>query len=263
MHTQGSFCWRECGTRDAAAAKAFYCELLGWTAEDHPMPGDEDSVYTLLKCGGKDVAGLYQMSGPSFEGVPPHWAAYVWHDDLDSGVAKAKALGAEVLAGPFDVPGVGRIAVLRDPQGAVVQLFHSTENECAQITDSSPGSFCWSELLATDTERAEAFYTHLVGWKAVHEELAPGRTYTSFLQGERPVGGMLKMDGDEWRGVPPHWMNYVSVAEVDAVVAKAGDLGGTVLVPPTDIENVGRFAMLQDPTGATFSVITLCPEGGA
>jgi predicted enzyme related to lactoylglutathione lyase len=224
------------------------------------MPGDA-GVYTILKRGDQDVAGLYEMSGPQFEGVPPHWATYVWHDDVDAAVVKAKALGAEVLGGPFDVPGVGRMAVLKDPQGAVVQLLHGTETECAQVVDSSPGSFCWSELLTTDTEGAESFYTNLVGWSATTQEMAPGMAYTSFLQGERSVGGMMRMEGEQWRGVPPHWMNYVSVDSVDTVVAKAAELGGNVIVPLTDIPGVGRFSTLQDPTGAAFSVITLAPQG--
>ena len=224
------------------------------------MPGDA-GVYTILKRGDQDVAGLYEMSGPQFEGVPPHWAAYVWHDDVDAAVAKAKALGAEILGGPFDIPGVGRMAVLKDPQGAVVQLLHGTESECAQVVDSSPGSFCWSELMTTDPDAAGSFYANLVGWQAATQEMAPGMAYTSFLQGERPVGGMMKMEGAQWRGVPPHWMNYVSVDSVDAVATKAAELGGVVIVPPTDIPGVGRFSTLQDPTGAAFSVITLVPQG--
>ena len=260
MYTQGSFCWRECGTRDAAAARAFYGALLGWTAVERPMAGGA-GTYTILRRGDEDVAGLYEMSGPRFEGVPPHWATYVWHDDVDAAVVKARALGAEVLGGPFDIPDVGRMAVLRDPQGAVIQLLRGPDSEGAHVVDSSPGSFCWSELITTDPEGAEGFYADLVGWRSVPQELVPGTVYTSFLQGERPVGGMMKMEGAEWDGVPPHWMNYVSVADVDATVAKAADLGGLVIVPPTDIPGVGRFSTLQDPTGAVFSIIAPAPRG--
>ena len=259
MHTQGSFCWRECGTRDAAAARAFYGALFGWEAVDSPMPGDA-GIYTILKRDGQDVAGLYEMAGEQFEGVPPHWATYVWHDDVDAAVAKAKAQGAEVLGGPFDIPGVGRMAVLKDPQGAVFHLLKGTEHECAQVVDSSPSSFCWSELMTSDTEGAEGFYTGLFGWTSVSQEMAPGMIYTSFMQGEKPVGGMMKMDGPQWQGIPPHWMNYIAVEDTDATVAKAKELGGNVMMPPTDVPNVGRFAALQDPTGAAFSVIALAPR---
>lgn len=259
MHTQGSFCWRECGTRDATAARAFYNGLFGWDGADQPMPG-EAGVYTVLQRGTEDVAGLYEMTGPQFEGIPPHWATYVWHDEVDDAVETARAQGAEVLGGPFDVPGVGRMAVLRDPQGAVFHLMHGTEHECAQVVDSSPGSFCWSELATTDPEGAERFYADVVGWRAVSQEMAPGMSYTTFLQGERPVGGMVRLEGPPSQGVPPHWMNYVSVADADETVGRARQLGGHVVVPPTDIPNVGRFATLQDPTGATFSVIALAPQ---
>lgn len=262
MHTQGSFCWRECGTRDAAAARAFYGELFGWQAVEHPMPG-EAGVYTILKRGEQDVAGLYEMTGPQFEGIPPHWATYVAHDDVDAAVAKARAQGAEVLGGPFDIPDVGRMAVLRDPQGAVIQLLKSAGSESAEVVDFAPGTFCWSELVTTDPEGAGSFYTGLVGWNLKTEEAGAGTGYTEFLQGDRPVGGMMKMEGDQWRHVPPHWMNYVSVEDTDAVTSKAKELGGNVIVPPTDIPNVGRFATLQDPTGAAFSVIALAlPKDG-
>jgi len=260
VHTQGSICWRECGTRDARAAKAFYCALFGWTAEDQPLPGEGGGAYTVLKLGGKDVAGLYQMEGPAFSGVPPHWAAYLWLDDVDEGVERARALGAEVLGGPFDVEGVGRIAVLRDPVGAVIQVIHGDEHECAQVTDASPGSFCWSELATTDDERARRFYAEVAGWTPVERETSPGSTYTTFLLDDRPVGGMLRMEGERWRGIAPHWMNYVSVADVDEVGRRARALGGSVLVPPTDVPGVGRYALLADPTGAVFSAIALLPR---
>jgi predicted enzyme related to lactoylglutathione lyase len=260
-HSQGSICWHECGTRDAAAAKAFYTELFGWEAEDHDMPGDRGGAYTILRRDGRDVAGLYEMCGEHFEGVPPHWATYVWMDDIDGAAAKATELGGKVLQAPMDVPGVGRMAVVQDPQGAVLQLFKGVEHQGAAVTDGSPGSFCWSELCTTDTAGAGRFYGELVGWAAEEREMADGTKYTIFKSTGRMDAGMLPMTGEMWKGIPPHWKNYVAVADVDATAAKALELGGQVVVPPTDMAGVGRFTVLKDPTGAVLSAITMAAPG--
>lgn len=118
-YRQGEFCWFEHGTRDAAAAKAFYAALFGWTADDTPMPGGT-GTYTMLRLGGKDVGGLYEMGGPEFEGVQPHWLSYVWVDDVDTTVAKVEGLGGKLMRPPMDVPGVGQMASVIDPTGAIL-----------------------------------------------------------------------------------------------------------------------------------------------
>lgn len=258
---QGTFCWYECGTRDVEAAKRFYCDLFGWTTAEQPMPGEAGGVYTMFRNAGRDVGGLYEMAGPQFEGVPPHWATYVWVDDVDQSVAKVGGLGGEVLMDAFDIPDVGRMAVVKDPQGAVIHLFKSAKTPvgegCDDASAFAPGSFCWSELTTTDKDAAKAFYGSLIGWAMKDQDVVPGMPYTELGVGERSVGGMMSMQGDQWQGIPPHWMNYVSVADVDAIAAKAAELGGEVAVPPTDIPNVGRFSVLRDPTGAALSVIAL------
>jgi predicted enzyme related to lactoylglutathione lyase len=117
-----------------------------------------------------------------------------------------------------------------------------------------PNTFCWNELATPDSSASGKFYTALFGWTT--ERLpAPGMTYTLFKQDGKDVGGMLQMTA-EWAGVKPHWMAYVAVEDVDACAKKIPELGGKVCVPPTDI-SVGRFAVVEDPTGAAFSIITL------
>jgi predicted enzyme related to lactoylglutathione lyase len=116
-----------------------------------------------------------------------------------------------------------------------------------------PGSFVWHELATTDTGRARDFYSQLFGWKSSEVEMGPGFTYTTFKHGGKDAAGMFTMAGPDWEGKPPHWMVYIGVDDVDAMASKAQRLGGTVCVPPTDIP-VGRFAVLQDPTGAAISI---------
>ena len=116
-----------------------------------------------------------------------------------------------------------------------------------------PGSFVWHELATTDTSRARDFYSRLFGWKSSEMEMGPGFTYTTFKHGGRDAAGMFTMAGPDWEGKPPHWMVYIGVDDVDAMANKAQQLGGTICVPPTDIP-VGRFSVLQDPTGAVISI---------
>lgn len=117
------------------------------------------------------------------------------------------------------------------------------------------GKFCWNELMTRDTEGSAKFYSALLGWTPTDSGMA-GYSYTLWKQGETDVGGMMEMPKDVPAAVPPHWMSYVAVDDVDAVAAQVNDLGGTLLVPPQDIPDVGRFCILQDPSGATLGLIT-------
>lgn len=117
MADHGTFYWNELMTREPAKACDFYAKTLGWRFEDMPMP---DGVYHVAKQGDRPVAGLFEMKGERFEGVPPHWFAYVAVDDVDQRLAAAKQAGAQVLREPFEVEGVGRIAILKDPTGAAI-----------------------------------------------------------------------------------------------------------------------------------------------
>lgn len=117
------------------------------------------------------------------------------------------------------------------------------------------GSFCWNELSTTDDDAAKKFYAELFGWEYKAGEVG-GMVYSEIMAGGRPVGGIYKM-GAEQAGMPPHWMPYVSVDDVDGAAGRVESLGGKVFVPPTDIPNVGRFCVISDPTGAAISIIKL------
>lgn len=117
MTAHGSFHWNELMTRNVAQAKDFYTKTLGWTYDDMPM-GEMYGTYTIAKSGGKMVAGMFKMDGPMFDGQPTTWFAYIAVDDLDARLKKLKAAGGKVLREPWDVPSVGRIAIVADPGGA-------------------------------------------------------------------------------------------------------------------------------------------------
>lgn len=139
----------------------------------------------------------------------------------------------------------------------------------APFDPNAPGHVCWVELVTPDRPTAKAFYEKLIGWESVDREMNPaemcesgeGQNFTCTLLG-RPgaaekVAGMMQMDGPQWQGIPPHWMPYISVEDVDAKAARTTELGGKVIVPPMNIPNVGRFCLIEDPTGAKISLIQL------
>ena len=120
------------------------------------------------------------------------------------------------------------------------------------------GSFCWNELGPTDADAAKKFYSELLGWEFKSGDVE-GFAYSEIVAAGRPSGGIYKL-GTEFGQAPSHWMSYVAVDDVDASAAKVESLGGKVCVPPTDIPHVGRFCVVNDPTGATISLITLAPH---
>lgn len=122
------------------------------------------------------------------------------------------------------------------------------------------GAFSWCELLTSDLEGAKTFYGKLFGWEL--EEAAntlPGVDYTLVKCAGQPMGGMMAIPPNQ-SGMPPHWGTYVTVDDVDATAGLTEAMGGKVCLPPQDIPQVGRFAVLQDPQGAVFCVVSYLPK---
>jgi predicted enzyme related to lactoylglutathione lyase len=253
QHAPGTFCWPELHTSDHVGGRKFYQELLGWGVNEVPM--GPQATYTVLQKNGQDVGALYAMDdAEKKQNIPPHWLSYASTADVDASAAKVKQLGGTVLMEPFDVMELGRMAVAKDPTGAVFALWQAKSHIGARVLDEV-GSLCWTELVTKDTKAAEKFYTALFGWTA---KTMPMGTfdYTMFSRGEQNAGGMLEIQ-KEWGEVPPNWLPYFAVADCDKTVEKAQQLCGEVVRPPTDVPNVGRFAILRDPQGATFAIIKL------
>ena len=115
------------------------------------------------------------------------------------------------------------------------------------------GSFCWNELITSDTGKAGEFYSKLLGWsQAPFDGPMP---YTMFKTGEKSEGGMMGKT-PEMGDIPSHWMSYITVDDVDASAKQAEELGGKIVCPPMDIPSIGRFTIIADPTGATVGLIT-------
>ncbi len=245
-HAPGNFCWFELVTSDQNAAKEFYSKLLGWGTTDSPM--GPDAVYTMLDAGGKTVGALYGMDKAQLErGLPPHWNVYISAASADETTKKAESLGGTAVMQPFDVMDVGRMSMIQDPTGALFAVWEARKHMRAQLV-GEVGSFCWWELNTKDTAKAKEFYTNLFGWTAGGDA-----NYTEWKNGGNSMGGMMEIK-PEWGPVAPNWLSYVMVSDCDKTAAKIKELGGSVMMGPQDIENMGRFAVVADGQHAVFAI---------
>ncbi len=247
----GTPCWIELATTNLPRAKAFYAGLFGWGFQD--LRRGEAGVYSMCLLRGKPVAALFEMDPAQLaQGVPPYWSTHVTVADVDDSVGRVREAGGGVIQAPSDVIDAGRMAVIQDPTGAVVTLWQPRSHMGASVANE-PGSLVWNELLTDDTATARAFYEQVLGWRAEVIDMPTG-PYTSFKVDGHDVAGMMAIRRD-WGPVPPHWAVYLAVESCDRVVADAAKLGGAAEVPPTDIAEVGRFALLRDPQGAMFYIL--------
>jgi uncharacterized protein len=114
------------------------------------------------------------------------------------------------------------------------------------------GSFCWLELATTDQNAAKKFYSNLFGWTSADMPMGPGAVYTLFKIGNRDAGTAAYTLRAEQKGTPPNWAIYIAVENVDVTAKRAAELGGKLCLEPFDVFDMGRMAVVQDPTGATF-----------
>ncbi len=236
----GRFVWHDHMSGDPAATSGFYTQLLGWELEIW-KPGEMD--YPMIKAHDQTHGGF----GPAQGGAPPHWLGHVAVDDVDEAAGRAEIAGGRIVAPAMDIPEVGRMAVVADPQGAVISLFTS-----AAEPPRSEGVFVWDELMTTDVEAAKGFYGEVVGWTSRDMDMGDGFVYTLFSSGGTDRAGcMARPDGVE---APPHWLTYMGTDDVDATAAKAESLGATTIRSPFDVPGVGRLAIFADPTGAAFGL---------
>jgi predicted enzyme related to lactoylglutathione lyase len=261
-------CWIDTSQPDPEAAVDFYRDLFGWEFED-VMPPDSPGKYFIARIRGGDVAAV----GSIPEGAPPMamWNSYVWVDSADDTAAKVKDAGGNVVMEPFDVMDAGRMAVCMDPEGAAFCLWQAKQHKGARIVNEH-GSLNFNGLNTRDPESAKAFYGSVFGWETltlpggVEMWTMPG--YGDHLEESNPdlrkqvaeTGGPPGFEDvvasinpipDDQPDTPAHWSVTFGVDDADAIAAKAGELGGKVLVAPMDAPWV-RMTVVSDPQGATF-----------
>lgn len=245
-YTPGTFCWADLDTPDQAAAKSFYGELFGWTAEDFPV--GEGVVYSMQTIGGKNVAAISPQRREQREaGAPPAWNSYIAVESADSALARARELGATVHADAFDVFDSGRMGVVQDPQGAFFEVWEARNHIGASLVNQ-PGALVWNELYSPDLDASARFYGDLFGWTTQPMEGAPMPYRTIQTAAGGSNGGMTTMEG-----VPPNWLVYFGTEDIESSVARLRELGGGVMQEPMDI-GVGQISVVSDPQGAMFAL---------
>ena len=238
----GVITWHELYTSDVEAATAFYTALLGVELETADMG---DFQYPMLSKGGRAQGGFVKKEQAE---TPSHWYPYVAVEDVDATVEQATGLGAQCYMGPADVGEGLRFAVLGDPQHATFGVMRWNEEPPTAV-------FAWDELYAADVDAAKGFYGAILGWTT---SASPFDGYEFLDSGETHVAGLMKKT-DEMPVAA--WGTHFGTSDLDGSVARAGELGATVIVPPSELENVGRFSMLTDPTGAAFGLFEGQSEG--
>jgi predicted enzyme related to lactoylglutathione lyase len=253
-YAPGTPCWVDLGTPDIEAAASFYGTLFGWDVPE-PENAEQTGGYRQAMLRGKPVAGIMPLMQ---EGQPPAWSTYISVEDADATVAKVREAGGTVLAEPMDVMELGRMAIFADPTGAVLGIWQPGTFIGAEIVNES-NAVVWNELNTRDPEAAKSFYGAVFGWGFAEREFETG-TYTSIKVGEDSVGGMIDITGRAPDEMPPHWLVYFAVDDVDATAAKAKETGGGVALEPFDIAEVGRIAIVKDPFEAVFAAMSPDPS---
>lgn len=252
--TQPNFMWYELMTTDPAAAKDFYGAVVGWDVTD--FPGMD---YQLLGAGDGEVGGIMALPADACAaGMGSCWMGYISVDDVDATAQRVADAGGVIHKAPQDIPGVGRFAVVADPQGVGFMLFKPMPAEPKEppppaFKACAPRHIGWNELHTTDWEAAFAFYSKLFGWaKDQAMEMGAMGTYQLFkVNGGDPVGAMFNSPNFP----RPAWLFYFNVEDIDAAKDRVTAEGGKVLLEPIEVPGGQWIIQAQDPQGAMFALV--------
>ena len=242
----GKVIWNDLITEDLAAARQFYSGLFGWTFED--AVERDGGEYIVARDGEIYVAGILAIA-PRQDGQKlTRWLPYLSVDDVDTAIGRGKAGGGTVAVDARDVS-LGRVAAIIDPEGAVIGLANSKIGDPDDnSTRAAPGRVVWSELLSGDTVAASAFYRLLAGFDIEVIERRGG-LYTVLSANGVKRAGIMPKPAEE---IEPVWLTYFGVSDPKSAAAKAQELGGRVLVPPSPELREGTMAIVTDPVGAVL-----------
>ena len=240
--------WYELLTTDMHAAEAFYRAVVGWTVV--PFEGAPQPYDIFQRADGIGVAGV--MTIPEGMNFPPHWEMYIGVPALDDAVGRIERLGGRALSPVIDVPTVGRMRTMLDPQGAVFAV-HEPADRPAPQQPPVAGDVSWLELFTTDPDAALAFYTQMFKWTPGDAmDMGEMGKYQMFGRGF-PMGGMMKKP-DAMSAAPPHWGLYFRVADVHAGAERVKANGGQILNGPMEVPGSQWVVNCIDPQGAAFSL---------
>ena len=246
---QNPFIWHDLMTTDVAAAKKFYGDVVGWTFSSQ-MPN-----YTVAETQGAGIGGIMDTP-PEMKGMPPVWTGYVFTPDVDAACKQAVKLGGKIYRQAWDVPDVGRMAVIGDSSGAGLMVMQPFSTEPRKTLEpGTSGTVGWNELHANDLDKAWDFYSRMFGWtKGQAMEMGAMGTYQIFQIDGKDAGGMMK-----WQEImpAPAWLYYFNVNGIDAAVERIKRGGGKIAMGPHQVPGGQWIVSAFDPQGANFQLVSV------
>ncbi len=243
----GHFIWYELNTSDLDAAIAFYSDVVGWSIKAGVTPGMD---YRHIYAGDKGVGGM--MSMPQAD-MPPAWFGYVSVPDVDAEIKAFEAAGGKVAWPANDIPEVGRIALVADPQDALIYVMTPAPKD-GRSEAYAPGvnGHCgWNEYHATDAVKAFDFYAGRFGWaKSEAVDMGPMGLYQTFTADGVQTGGLMN------NPLPRQaWLFYFGTGDIDAAVGRITAGGGAIQLPPMEVPGGMWAVVARDPQGAMFGLL--------
>jgi hypothetical protein len=243
--------WYELMTTDMKAAEAFYRDVVGWKTAPFEGTGQP---YTMFKRGG-DLSTGGVMTKPPEVKAPPFWAMYIGVPKLEEAAAKITKLGGKAHTEVISIPKVGRMQMFMDPQGAAFYIFEPTSEDQPR-PEAAPemGEASWHELMTTDWKAAMKFYEEMFNWQPTDKmDMGEMGTYQMFNRPHGMIGGMMNKP-PQMANVPPNWLIYFRVPDVDAAAERIKAKGGKILSGPMEVPGGDRVLSATDPQGAAFGL---------
>ncbi|RYD48052.1 MAG: VOC family protein [Sphingomonadales bacterium] len=254
-NAHGSFIWYELLTKDAAAAKAFYDGVVGWDIDAEAPPGGMD--YRMIKASDGMAGGLMQLNAEMLAGgARATWLGYIGVDDVDASVAAVTAAGGQVHLAPFDIPGVGRLAMVTDPQGVPFYVMRGASPERSTAYQRmGMQHVSWNELLTPDADAGLEFYASAFNIAKVGGmSMGEMGEYSFIANGDsagEAVGAIMPVPP----GGNPGWFFYFRVPDIDEAKARVEALGGTVRMGPMEVPGGEWVVSCDDPEGVPFGLV--------
>lgn len=247
----GTPIWYELATPDADAAQRFYAEVVGWSvAPFGDGEGETEGYHVLTAPDGNGAGGI--MTPPEGTQLEPGWYSYIGVQDVDGAAEKVKQLGGAVLIGPMDIPDVGRVALVADPQGVPFYVMRGDGPEDSKAFGTKPGHCGWHELATSDQQGALEFYGRLFGWRSTETMPMGDMGDYCFVDHHGTRLGAVMTAGAGW---PTRWAYYFAVPSIDAATDRIGRAGGAVTQGPHAVPGGQFVIMATDPQGVAFALV--------
>ena len=254
----GKIVWHDLLTNDPKASQEFYRELFGWEFESVGSAAglSSNSAYTLIRHNGRLIGGMIDTVALNNKDDISQWVVLMSVEDIDAATARFATDGGEVITPPIDLQRRGRMAIVRDAEGALLALLQTRDGDPAD-REAKIGDFLWDELWTTDVDGATTFYEDVAGLnttiKDIDEDQESGASYRLLKAGDKPRVGIMS---NPLEGLKPVWVSYIRVDNPAAITERVTGLGGQVIVDARSRPIGGEVAFIAGPSGAGIALQT-------